>query len=75
MELHPQKAEIACRMAAEAGLSAHIDHQVGDAVELIRSLREVIDFVLVDVWKDLYLPCLEAFYPKLTPARWSSRIT
>jgi hypothetical protein len=22
---------------------------------------------LVDLWKDLYVPCLEAFYPKLNP--------
>jgi predicted O-methyltransferase YrrM len=21
----------------------------------------------VDLWKDLYVPCLEAFYPKLNP--------
>jgi predicted O-methyltransferase YrrM len=26
-----------------------------------------IDSVLLDLWKDLYLPCLEAFYPKLNP--------
>jgi predicted O-methyltransferase YrrM len=23
------------------------------------------DFVLLDIWKELYLPCFEAFYPKL----------
>jgi predicted O-methyltransferase YrrM len=23
--------------------------------------------VLIDLWKDLYTPCLEAFYPKLNP--------
>ena len=23
--------------------------------------------MLVDLWKDLYVPCLEAFYPKLNP--------
>ena len=23
--------------------------------------------MLVDLWKNLYLPCLEAFYPKLNP--------
>ena len=26
-----------------------------------------LDFVLVDLWKDLYVPCLEAFFPKLNP--------
>ena len=24
-----------------------------------------IDFVLLDLWKDLYSPCLDAFYPRL----------
>ena len=23
--------------------------------------------MLLDLWKDLYVPCLEAFYPKLNP--------
>jgi predicted O-methyltransferase YrrM len=26
-----------------------------------------LDFVLLDLWKDLYVPSLEAFYPKLNP--------
>jgi predicted O-methyltransferase YrrM len=24
------------------------------------------DFILLDIWKELYLPCFEAFYPKLS---------
>ena len=24
------------------------------------------DLVLLDIWKDVYLPCFEAFYPKLS---------
>ena len=24
------------------------------------------DFALLDIWKELYLPCFEALYPKLT---------
>ena len=54
-------------MAAKAGLVEHIDFKVGDAVELIEALPAGIDFVLLDLWKDLYTPCLEAFYPKLNP--------
>lgn len=34
---------------------------------MIGALSSGIDFVLVDLWKDLYVPCLEAFYPKLNP--------
>jgi predicted O-methyltransferase YrrM len=36
-------------------------------VELIGQLPSGIDFVLLDLWKDLYVPCLEAFFPKLNP--------
>ncbi len=65
MEVHGYKSAYAQAMAEKAGLSEHIDFRVGDAVTMIRELRGKVDFVLVDLWKDLYLPCLEAFYPKL----------
>ncbi|MFK0161457.1 O-methyltransferase [Rhizobium sp. NPDC090279] len=67
MELHAYKTEFARDMAEKAGLSEHIDFQIGDAVEMIKALPGGVDFVLVDLWKDLYIPCLEAFYPKLNP--------
>ncbi|QFY62635.1 DUF1442 domain-containing protein (plasmid) [Rhizobium grahamii] len=64
MELHAYKAEYAKEMAAKANLADYIDFRIGDAVSMIADL-ETIDFVLLDLWKDLYVPCLEAFYPKL----------
>ena len=67
MEVHAYKSAFARNMAQRAGLADHIDFRVGDAVEMIRALPDGIDFVLVDLWKDLYVPCLEAFYPKLNP--------
>jgi predicted O-methyltransferase YrrM len=67
MELHEYKSAHAKGMATKAGLADWIDFRIGDAVEMIGDLTEGIDFVLVDLWKDLYLPCLEAFYPKLNP--------
>ncbi|MGV1757116.1 O-methyltransferase [Rhizobium sp. A22-96] len=67
MELHAYKTEFAREMAGKAGLSEHIDFQIGDAVEMIKALPSGVDFILVDLWKDLYIPCLEAFYPKLNP--------
>jgi predicted O-methyltransferase YrrM len=54
-------------MAKKAGLADFVDYRVGDAVKMIAELEGGIDFVLVDLWKDLYEPCLEAFYPKLKP--------
>ncbi len=67
MELHEYKSAYARDMATKAGLADHIDFRVGDAVAMIGDLQIGIDLVLVDLWKDLYVPCLEAFYPKLNP--------
>ena len=67
MELHAHKSEFAREMAHKAGLADYIDFKVGDAVQMIADVPDGIDFVLVDLWKNLYLPCLEAFYPKLNP--------
>ena len=32
---------------------------------MIGELSHKVDLVFLDLWKDLYVPCLEAFYPKL----------
>jgi predicted O-methyltransferase YrrM len=67
MELADFKSAHARELAIMAGLAGHIDFKVGDAVQMISELPMGVDFVLVDLWKDLYVPCLEAFYPKLNP--------
>ncbi len=67
VELDRRKSDHARNMATQAGLAEHIDFRVGDALDVIASLPRGIDFVLVDLWKDLYTPCLEAFHPKLNP--------
>jgi len=67
MELQDYKSAYAREMATKAGLAGYIDFRVGDAVRMIDELPGKVDFVLLDLWKDLYVPCLEAFYPKLNP--------
>jgi predicted O-methyltransferase YrrM len=67
MELSEKKSAYAREMARNAGLDAFVDFRVGDAVRMIDELPHGIDFVLLDLWKGLYVPCLEAFYPKLNP--------
>jgi predicted O-methyltransferase YrrM len=67
MELQDYKSKHARAAASAAGLAEYIDFRVGDAVKGIGELDVRLDFVLVDLWKDLYVPCLEAFYPKLNP--------
>ena len=67
LELHNYTAAYAREMAQRAGLDAHIDFLVGDAVALIEGLKGSFDLILLDLWKDMYVPCLEAFYPRLNP--------
>ena len=67
LELQDYKVAYAREMAAKAGLSDHIEFKVGEALAILAGLPPGIDFVLLDLWKELYIPCLEAFYPKLNP--------
>lgn len=67
LELQDYKSAYAREMSAKAGLAEHVDFKVGDALEAIAAMPAEIDFVLLDLWKDMYTPCLEAFYPKLNP--------
>jgi predicted O-methyltransferase YrrM len=49
-EIVPEKAEIARRNLAEAGLADVVEIRVGDARETLRDLGGKIDFVLIDGW-------------------------
>jgi predicted O-methyltransferase YrrM len=65
MELADYKQAAARTMIDKAGISAVVDFRLGDAVALINADAGPFDLVLLDIWKDLYVPCLRAFYPKL----------
>jgi predicted O-methyltransferase YrrM len=64
-EIEASKVAIARRNLDEAGLSAFSDVREGDALETLRDLSAPVDLVLLDGWKDLYLPVLELLKPKL----------
>lgn len=57
----------AAKALAAAGLADQVEFQSGDALQIIPRLPGPFDFVLIDLWKDLYGPCLELVYPKLAP--------
>lgn len=61
------KQAYARQMLDRAGLGESVEFLTRDAVAAINDLAGPFDFVLVDLWKDLYIPCLDAFYPKLSP--------
>jgi predicted O-methyltransferase YrrM len=65
MDLADYKQAAARAMIEKAGISAVVDFRLGDAVALINADAGPFDFVLLDIWKDLYSPCLRALYPKL----------
>ena len=46
----------------EAGLLPQVEWMLGDATQMLKTLDGPFDFVLVDLWKNLYVPCLELFY-------------
>jgi predicted O-methyltransferase YrrM len=65
LELAEAKVDYARKRLRQAGLSSYVEFKIGDALESIAALDEPIDFVLIDLWKDLYVPVLEALYPRL----------
>jgi predicted O-methyltransferase YrrM len=65
MDLADYKQAEAMSQLTKAGLADVVDFRLGDAVALIHEDPGPFDFVLLDIWKDLYLPCLDAFHPKL----------
>ncbi len=66
LELAQNKSDYAREHVRRAGLADHVVFHVGDARTLIAELDGPFDFVLLDLWKDLYIPCFDLFYPKLS---------
>lgn len=60
------KQTYAAEMMEKAGLLSNVTFRLGDAVQNLRDDQGQIDFVLMDIWKELYVPCLEAVLPTLS---------
>ncbi len=67
LEINSSKQQYARAMIAKAGLDGQVEFFLGDALKTIASLDGPFDFVLLDLWKDLYVSCFDLFYPKLNP--------
>ena len=66
-ELNAAKAAQARANIAEAGLEDQVTILEGDALETLAGLAGPVGFVLLDGWKNLYLPVLRLLEPRLTP--------
>jgi predicted O-methyltransferase YrrM len=67
MDLAAGKQQYARSQLDQAGLLPQVEWMLGDATQMLKTLEGPFDFVLVDLWKNLYVPCLELFYGKLAP--------
>lgn len=66
VDLDPQKQAYAKDMLDRAGLTGIVEFRSGDAIRIVDAEPGPFDFVFLDIWKDLYVSCFEAVYPKLT---------
>ena len=65
-ELNAAKVAQARANLAEAGLSDWVTILEGDALQTLADVDDPVGFVLLDGWKNLYLPVLRLLEPQLT---------
>lgn len=66
-EMSSAKQAYAREQLGKAGLATYVEWKTGDAVKLLEGEPTGVDFALIDLWKDLYIPCFERLYPLLSP--------
>jgi predicted O-methyltransferase YrrM len=64
-EIEPSKVKIAEANILNAGLQDYAEVREGDAQETLYNPGGTIDMVLMDGWKDLYLPIIKMLTPHL----------
>ncbi len=67
LEIHPGKIAAASAMLASVGLGGVVRFVEGDALQSLEALDGPVDFALIDLWKDLYIPCFDRLAGKLSP--------
>ena len=67
LEIDPRKVEYSRAMMRKAGLDSQVEFLIGDALVTLAGFASRADFVLIDLWKPLYVATLEAVYPLLNP--------
>jgi predicted O-methyltransferase YrrM len=66
-ELSAAKVVTAKKTFADTGLDDLITVLEGDALTTLAGIDGPVEFVLLDGWKDLYLPVVKLLEPQLTP--------
>jgi predicted O-methyltransferase YrrM len=66
-EMEPGKIKVARENLAAAGLADVSEVRAGDALETLKNFAGPIDMLLLDGWKDIYLPMITMLKPRLKP--------
>jgi predicted O-methyltransferase YrrM len=66
-EMSLAKVETARANLAEAGLAEYVTVLAGDALQTLAGIAGPIGIVLLDGWKDLYVPVLKSIEERLAP--------
>ncbi len=66
-EINEAKIAAAKQTFADTGLDDLITVLEGDALSTLAELDGPVDFVLLDGWKELYLPVIKLLEPRLSP--------
>lgn len=66
-ELSPRKVVAAGENLAETGLDGVVEILAGDALQTLAPIDEPIGLLLLDGWKDLYVPVPQLLEPNLLP--------
>jgi len=64
-EWEPEKAQIARRNFAAAGLERFVDLREGDLANTLATIDGPVDFVLLDIWTEAVLPAMRRIAPHL----------
>ena len=66
IEIDANRAGQARANFERAGVADLVDSRIGDAQEVLKSIQEPVDFLLLDNNFDNYFPCFQAIEPQLT---------
>lgn len=66
-EIHTGKIAAAKSMLASVDLDSMVRFVEGDALASLDAFDGPIGFALIDLWKDLYIPCFDRIADRLTP--------
>jgi predicted O-methyltransferase YrrM len=65
LELDEKKVEYAENQLKKAGLSDNVEFIIGDVLKFLEETSLQFEFVLLDIWKELYISSFDLFLPKL----------